>query len=264
MACGVKKIGKALVLRLLLAVACIAPGCSPKTEQAQDAEAYLRSKGYSRAPQIEAIVPDDAGNVTASGRAAPDGRVRFLYGGQRAIGVTADSKGRFKADLPVGGQGELFDVSVDDGGRLMQAEGRLFVPPSNPQKAVMLRPGLPSQPVHGDADPISILDFDNTGALVLTGKVAPRTEVTLGVDGQGITTATSDATGLYYMQVHVAPPAAGAKISLNVQAGSVNAQRAFDFSPADPKAGDRITPADSGWRVDWVLPGGGMQTTVVF
>ncbi len=262
MACQVKTAFPSSCAFAFFALLALA-SCSPKPQAAQDADAYLRSLGYSRGPQIAAVSGAGA-EVTVSGQAFPDGRVRFLYGGQRAVGVTADSKGRFTAALPLTPQGGLYDVSMDDGGRLVEAEGRLFVPQGAPQKAVVLRAGSPSSPVYGDASPISVMDFDPTGALVVTGKVAPKTVVTLSVDGQGMTTATSDGKGLYYMQVHVAPPAEGAVMSLSVEAAGVTTQHTLPFPPADARASDRITAVPDGWRVDWVVPGGGVQTTVVF
>lgn len=244
---------------VLLALA----ACSPKHEVSQDADAYLRAMGYSRGPQVTAVTGAES-TADVTGQSVPGGRVRFLDSSQRAIGVTADSRGHFEAQLPLGTAGGLYDVSVDDGGRLVQAEGRLFVPRGAPQKAVIVRAGSPSTPVYGDASPISVMDFDSTGALVVTGKVPPKTEVTLSVDGQGMTTATSDAKGLYYMQVHVAPPAADATMSLSIEAAGVVTQQSVPFFPADVQGGDRMVAVPGGWRVDWTVPGGGVQTTVVF
>jgi hypothetical protein len=45
-----------------------------------------------------------------------------------------------------------------------------------------------------------------------------------------------------------------------------HADATLTVSPADPLAGGpfRATPAAGGWRVDWLTPGGGVQSTVLF
>ena len=50
--------------------------------------------------------------------------------------------------------------------------------------------------------------------------------------------------------------------TLIVEAGSDRAERTIPVSRAG--AGDAITRLPDGWRVDWVLPGGGQQTTLVY
>lgn len=268
MALAVKKIDTFLAQRwktlILLGIATIAAAaCSPKPQAAQDTDDYMRSRGYSRAPQILSVTAN--GNmVSVSGKAVPEGRVRFLYGDQRAIGVTADSKGRFSADLPVTPQGTLFDVSMEDSGQLMQAEGRLFVPPGAPQKAVLLRAGAPSLPVMPRGTGIAVVDYDAAGAMMVTGAAAPGAAISLTV-GEEIwpKQPAAAANGLFTAICQIPPPEDEAsQISLSVKAGQANWLQMITVSR--PPEGDHISATPGGWRIDWALPGGGSQTTLVF
>lgn len=267
MARGVKNFHPSLARRLYVlsavALAVAAAGCSPKPEASQDPDAYMRSKGYARAPQILSVT-GSGGVATVSGQAVPEGRVRFLYGGQRAIGVTADSKGRFKADLPLSGQGGLFDVAVEDTGRLVQAEGRLFIPPEAPQKAVLMRSGSSSLPVAPQGQGIAFVDYDAAGAMMITGVAKPGAAISAVVDGESWPKQAQAATDGSFTAVTQIPPPGDtvAAVNVTVQAGGQSFQRAVPVS--HPTAGDSVTPVDGGWRVDWAVPGGGMQTTIVF
>lgn len=236
--------------------------CQPAAKAEKDGPAALLEAGYSPTPVITSVTSEASDSLLISGQARPDGRVRFLYGQQRAVGVTADSKGHFVAELPVNPQGSVFDVSMEDSGRLMHAEGRLFVPPGQPSKAVMMRPGSPSLPVAATPG-IFAVDYDAAGALAIAGRVAPKTHVRLTIDGVGID-RTSDAGGYFTAVMQIAAPGDSAMpIALSVDAGGSVWQRNVTVTRA-AAGSDQVTPIAEGWRVDWVLPGGGMQTTLVF
>ncbi|MEI9902722.1 MAG: hypothetical protein WDN06_01120 [Asticcacaulis sp.] len=249
----------------LLGVAGLAmAACTPKPQQAQDDDSYMRAKGYARAPQIT-VVAGSGGTVTVSGLALPGGRVRFLYGADRAIGVTADSKGRFKADLPTTAQGGLYDISMEDTGRQVEADGRLFVPPAAPQKAVILRAGAPSRPVAHPGPGITLVDYDAAGAMLVTGVAAPQAAIAIEVDGVSWPKQPRAAADGAFTATCQIPPLEDTAVTLDitVAAGSETWNRTIAVSRS-PSGGDRITAVNGGWRVDWVLPGDGMQTTLVF
>ncbi len=267
MACGVKKFPSPS-LRLLPAVAVLGvallAGCSPKPQAVQDADAYMRAQGYARAPQILGIT-GSGDTVTVSGEAAPEGRVRFQYGGQHSIGITADSRGRFKAELPLTAQGGLFDISMEDTGRLVQAEGRLFIPPGAPQKAVLMRAGSPSLPLAPGGAGIAVVDYDAAGAMMITGIAAPHVAIAATIDGESWPKQPAGGDKGAFTAICQIPPPQDAATPVNVviQAGGATFTRSVPVSKAPQ--GDRITAIDGGgWRVDWIVPGGGMQTTVVF
>lgn len=267
MACSVKKIsglltmGARLTVLTGLAVVC---ACSPKPQAAQDPDAYLRAAGYSPTPQILSVT--GSGNtVTITGQALPGGRVRILYGDQRATGVTADAKGRFSADVPLQPGGGLYDVSMDDAGRMMQAEGRLFIPPGAPQRAILLRGGAPSVALSPKTEPgVAVIDYDAAGAMIVTGKAAAGAAIVVTIDNESWPKQPpAGADGLFVAVCQFLPPQAdAAPINVTVTAGQQTWNRVISVST--PPATDRITAVDSGWRVDWKVPGGGMQTAMVF
>ncbi|WP_349322042.1 hypothetical protein [Asticcacaulis sp. MM231] len=237
-------------------------GCNgkPALPEAPDA---MRAAGYSRAPQIIEVAQAGSNMFVVTGQTIPDARVRFGYDGNRAIGVTSDSKGRFRAELPAGPQGGLYDLSTEDGGRLMYAEGRLFIPPLAPQKAVLMRAGSPSLALFNDDTEVAVLDYDAAGALAISGRVTPSAAVEVILNGD-IWRTTSDDRGYYNATTQIEPPLkTETPNSLTLVVGEKQIKRDFtDVLPAGNE--DAISRVGEGWRVAWKLPGGGMQTTLVF
>jgi hypothetical protein len=247
--------------------ACVS-GCHPAPPQAKrDDSATLRAAGYAAAPVVTAVTQAAPGMIAVEGQALPDSRVRFQYGKEEAplrIGVTADSKGNFVAELPASPQGSVFDLfSMDDNGRMVHAEGRLFVPPDQPGKAVMMRPGMPSLPVYSRTSGLAVVDYDAAGAFAVAGRVAPHSSVNLTVGDQHFQ-RNSDAQG-YFNAVMQIPPPTDQVAPLNVQAEAGGAvwKRDIGISKASGES-DQVTPMPQGWRIDWKVPGGGLQTTLVF
>ncbi len=137
-------------LLAVLGVAAVTACSRPDAVVHHDRTEELMKQGYSLAPVVLKVSQTEPDKVVIDGQALPGGRVRFLCGldgQQRAIGLTADDKGHFSAELPTGPKGNVFDLSMENSGSLMHAEGRLFVPPNQPGKAVFMRPGAPSLPV---------------------------------------------------------------------------------------------------------------------
>lgn len=259
-----KKMSPLIKLALVLGLV-VMTGCQPGPEEARKSYAEaLKAEGYAAAPVITDVVQSGPGTLIIKGQAQPDGRVRFQYGRQRAIGLTADASGRFSAELPTGPEGSLYDLSTEDGGRLIYAEGRLFVPPGQAAKAVLLRPGTSSLPVKAQGLGIAVVDYDAAGALGVTGRAARKAALDIVVDGEIRAQPTARNDGLFTAMTQIAPPGeAPLRVNLAVEAGGASWRR--DITVTRPLTnGDRVTPMPEGWRVDWTLPGGGMQTTLVF
>ncbi|MFT4075390.1 MAG: hypothetical protein QM647_07630 [Asticcacaulis sp.] len=238
-------------------------GCKEKPK-ATDAVSAMEAAGYWRAPEITAVTQADSSLFVVLGQTIPNARVRFGYGGQRAVGVTSDSKGNFRAELPTGPDGGLYDLSTEDNGRSMHADGRLFIPGGAPEKAVLMRSGAPSLALFNDDQEVAVIDYDRAGALAIAGRVAPSTAVEIMLNGEIRARTISDDRGFYSATTQIDPPGdAETSNSLSVSAGGK--EKPLTFSDSRPKAeGDHITRFGESWRVDWSLPGGGMQTTLVF
>jgi len=251
-------------LLLLILALCATTACQRGTEEARkDYAGVLRAQGYASPPVITARAQGGPGTLIITGQAQPEGRVRFLYGQQRAIGVTADASGKFTAELPAGLEGSVYDLSTEDNGRLIHAEGRLFVPPGQPAKAVLLRPGTASLPVTPQGLGIAVVDYDSAGALGITGRAGPKAALDLLVDGEIRAQPNARDDGVFTAMTQIAPPGdAPQTVSLSADAASTSWKR--QIAVTKPVAGDRVTPIPEGWRIDWTLPGGGAQTTLVF
>ncbi len=237
--------------------------CKEKPK-ATEATSALEAAGYWRAPEITGVDQTGSNMFVVTGQTIPNARVRFSYSGQRAVGVTSDSKGRFRAELPSGPDGGLFDLSTEDSGRSMHADGRLFIPAGAPGKTVLMRPGAPSLALFNDLTAVAVIDYDRAGAVAIAGRVAPTAAIEVVLNGEIRARTTSDDRGFYTATTQIEPPdESEAANTLSVMAGGKEYVRNFKDSRINTD-GDRITRFEDGWRVDWVLPGGGMQTTLVF
>lgn len=266
---------RALAVTAALTVAgCALAACQPPRpaapkDPAAAAAAALEAHGYTLAPTISAIALGDPGFVVVSGAAPPDSRVRFsftdpLRGGAQAVGVTADGQGRFRAEVPITSGGGLYDITVDDGGRPRQAEGRLFVPPGRPDQAVLLRAGVPSRLMWPKDLGISVADYDAAGAFAVSGRVAPGADVTVIVNNEIRDLGRSDPRGDFDAATQIPKPGpAPQTVTVIVQTAKAEFRRDVQVA-APPGPGDRFTAVPGGWRVDWQVPGGGEQSTVVF
>ncbi len=265
-----------LVLAGALACAAIAclTACQPSHPAAKDPAAAdaaaLEAQGYTHAPVVTAVKPGEAGFVVIDGAAPADSRMRFAFadplkGGTQGVGVTTDGQGHFSAEVPVSSVGGLYDITADDGGRLRQMEGRMFVPPGRPDRTVLLRPGLASQSMTPQAKGIWVADYDAAGAFALSGRVAPNAAVTVIVNNEVRAEVHSDAQGLFNAATQVPPPTASAQtVSVIVQAAGESFRRDVQVVAGPTPFVDHMAAAPDGWQVDWQVPGGGGQSTVVF
>ena len=258
----------ALGLAAGLLGACQPSRPAPK-DPAAEAVAALEAHGYAHAPKISAITLGDPGFILVNGEAPADSRVRFsftdpLKGGAQAVGVTADGQGRFRAEVPITSNGGLYDITVDDGGRPRQAEGRLFVPPGRPDQAVLLRAGVPSRLMWPKAPGIAVADYDAAGAFAVSGRVAPYADVTVIVNNEIRDLGRSDPHGDFDAATQIPKPGATPQIvTVIVQTAKAEFRRDVQVvAPSGP--GDHFAAVPGGWRVDWQIPGGGEQSTVVF
>ncbi|EGF90344.1 hypothetical protein ABI_33620 [Asticcacaulis biprosthecium C19] len=267
--------------------------CQPVKPSAEAAAAAeLRARGYSRVPEVTSVIQE--GEVfVVFGQATQRGRVNLIYSGTNAAGQSvrsylgdeADKTGQFRVpEVPIGVNGGLYDltvdserdrdaetatsqapdsVQIDQRGRTMRAEGRLFVPRGRPDKAAMLLPGGAARSLSKEKLILAAADYDSTGGIAVAGHVAPTTTVNLVVSGIIIGRSQSDDQGRYQVTGQIAAPGElETGLEIEIETDKQSEKRTIPVSL--PAPGDRITPVDGAWRVDWTLPGGGVQTTIVF
>ena len=188
--------------------------------------------------------------------ASPDGT---------AITGVASRTGRFSLSAPVGATPRLYSLSETTGGRLARAVGYIAVLPAPGPTAVVLRPAASAALPANDATPgIDAVDYDASGAARASGRVAPGETVRLSMDGREDGEDPADAAGVFSATLSrpLAPgphelTAIGQK--LRASAGFV-AARVSRVSTAPFDA----TRMAGSWRIDWMTPGGGVQSTVLF
>lgn len=236
---------------------CGGAGDAGQADQAAEAEA-----GYADPPQATAVLALPGGGVTIVGRAAPDARVRATTPSGDTHGATAGQDGVYRLDLPASDAGRLVSLSVGDADMSVAADGWLFIPPDRPRSAAMLRPGAAARPLAQDAGLIGAVDYDAAGGVAVAGFTAPETDVAAFVDGQPAGDARSDGAGFYSLRLDRQIAAGTSRIA--VRSGDASAQRTVRLVAATPSQVFSAARQSDGWRIDWLTPGGGAQTTQIF
>ena len=135
--------------------------------------------------------------------------------------------------------------------------------------------GAPSSPAGSDGGaPVSIdvVDYDDEGQLIVSGRSAPQSDVRLYLDNEYVGTARTGADGSF--QVQPADPVAPGVYALRVDevgpAGSVLARAETPFQRADAvetlPGFSRVVvqPGNSLWRIARQVYGEGIQYTVIY
>jgi hypothetical protein len=249
--------GIASALAVLALGGCGGPGEAGQAEAAAEADT-----GYADPPQATAVLALPGGGMTIVGRAAPDARVRATTPSGDTHGATAGADGIYRLDLPASDSGRLVSLSVGDADRAVAADGWLFIPPDRPRSAAMLRPGAAARPLAQDAGLIGAVDYDAAGGVAVAGFTAPETDVQALVDGRPAGDARSDGAGFYSLRLDRQIAAGTTRIA--VRSGDASAQRTVRLAAATPSQVFSATRQSDGWRIDWLTPGGGVQTTQIF
>ena len=152
---------------------------------------------------------------------------------------------------------------MSDNGRVLQAMEYLFVAPDG--VVARLRAGGGTQaPARGQAADLAglALDYDNQRAATLSGVAAPHETVTVRVDGVERSQGSADSAGRFVLALQ--PLAAGAhEFELMGVAQQIHFAAAVEAPAALGKATYAAQKTGQAWRIDWVTPGGGEQTTLI-
>jgi hypothetical protein len=166
--------------------------------------------------------------------------------------------------IPAAGDVRLFGLSATTPGRTVQAEGYLAVAPSG--EAAQLRSGSGARAfvTHGAGVALLAADFDRKGGTVVSGEAPAGASVSVTVDDQKRGLAKAGADGRFLLALNE-PLKPGAH-SILAEAGGVRAQKILILSvPPHPSGGPfQARIVDGGWEIDWLTPGGGVQSTVLY
>jgi hypothetical protein len=184
-----------------------------------------------------------------------------------AFGATARDDGQWSINTPGSPAVGLFGVAAELAGRDVQSEGYVAVLPGPGPAGALLRAGGGAVVLVGpllSGLKIAAVDYDGSGAAVVSGMARPGAPARLFIDGAAAGEARVNDRGRFsissggilqpgdhQVRVDCADQTASAKFSLDHP-------RSISGLPYHAER----TPA--GWRIDWLTPGGGEQTTLIF
>ena len=232
-------------------------GCGRKPVAAKSDARSGSAADYAIPPQATS-----ASEGLLQGAASPNARVRLASPDGSALVATADAAGRWRIQLPATPEARIFSLSEAAGGRQAQGEGYLVVDPTG--KAALLRAGAGAIRLDPRRPPaLSALDYDAEGGAVISGTAPAQSLVFLKVDGRQIAEARVDAAGRYAIALN--QPLLGGAHSLEVSGDNFTSAARTEASPPAPLVAGpmRRQLVTGGLRVDWLTPGGGVQSTVL-
>jgi len=250
--------------------ACQKPAARP-APSAAPATADEAASAYIVPPELKAAQHSAAGGVELRGTSRPDAQIRLLTSDGGMLSAVADHSGYWEMRAP-SVDPRLFALAEETGGRLVRSRGFIAILPAPGIPALVLRPGAGphafgsahSQPV------IGAVDFDRGGAGVVSGLAAPGQALRVQVDGAEVGEGRSDAAGYFSISLAemLKPGAHTAVVRAVNDQGQLGqpAQASFEVGPASMPLTPPLTAQrlEGGWRIDWVTPGGGVQTTIAF
>ncbi|NGM48496.1 hypothetical protein G5B46_02625 [Caulobacter sp. 602-2] len=265
---GIRKAAfKPWPLALVLVVALAACGeegrrdwgrAAPAAQPTRDPEAaYL-------APPKVVTAAIQGGGVALSGSATAGASVRLGSPTGEATSVEADAAGLWRAVLAGAPEPRLFGLSMTREGRTVQAEGYVLVTPEG--MVALLKAGGGSEPLSGPSDSLRILaiDYDQDGGAVISGVGRPGAGFGVRVDRVTQAEAKVDAQGRFSFSL-TRPLGHGEHAVQVAGEGGEDLVRIAVSPPAALTAGPlHAERLDGAWRADWMTPGGGVQTTVLY
>ncbi|CAN5261653.1 hypothetical protein BH10PSE4_BH10PSE4_03610 [soil metagenome] len=225
-----------------------------------DAEQASPQAGYLKPPQVLSATRQ-AGGMVLSGQAAPKSSVRLGAPTGETLTGQADETGRWRIVAPQAAEPRLYGLSMTLQGRTVQAQGYLMITPSG--MAVLLRAGAGAEVMaQASSSPRMLaIDYDRSGGGVISGVAAPGAGLGVRVDRTTRGEGKADDAGRFALSLNQALETGPRTIQVAGEGGEQ--QIVLEVSPPRPPSGGPVhsTLTPLGWRVDWVTPGGGVQTT---
>ena len=247
---------------VLLIAACEGKPATAPNKAAPGAETAAEA-GYLEPPRVTAV-KSAGGVVRLTGSAAPNAKVRIASPAGDAIFAQADAAGRWNARVAPTQAVNLYGLSMKNSERMAQAEGYILVTADGGVAQLRGGSGAVALSKSSNAPRILAIDYDRDGGAVVSGVAAPGVELALRVDRASRGETKSDAKGRFL--IALAEPLKPGPHDFEVSGRGGEDRRQVDITmprrlETGPYAGERT---DFGWRVDWMTPGGGEQTTLLF
>ena len=255
------------ILIALLAACAALTGCSRATpSHGPSAHAADPLAGYLPPPQI--VQAERRGQaVLLTIAAAPGAIVRLASPDGSATTGQADRKGAIRLAAPVGAAPRLYSLSETVGGRLARAMGYVAVLPAPGPPAALLRPAaaaaLPPSLSPTQRGVVAI-DYDASGAAMASGHAAPSETIRLFLDGKDTGEDPADTAGVF--NASFSKSLAPGPHVLGIVGQRLRASASFTAARSARLANPFFdaTRMDGAWRIDWMTPGGGVQSTILF
>ena len=255
-------------------------------------------------PSFDVVRVNPKGDAVIAGRAEPGAEVTIKDAGDVVGKVTADKRGEWvlvpEKPFPSGARqlslqekttsGEeksskdvvvLFVPEKKPGGSGQQAEAVAVLSPREGQGASkILQAPAPVTSGTGDSPKpksekdltLKVIDYDEEGRVVLSGKAPPGSEVRAKVDGKTVGTATADKAGDW--QISPPAPVVSGQHAIRIEqigkSGIVLAKLNVPFSRATVRPGTLapgtivVEPGNSLWRIARATYGEGTKYTLIF
>ena len=246
-----------LATALLAACGAGAPGSAKTADKADSAEA-----GYVAPPTLEATRRTGSG-VALSGHGTPDADLRLGSPTGEVVMGKVDALGQWSVTVPNEAGVRLFGLSTIHDGRTVQAEGYVMV--ADGGEVALLRAGAGARRLAAESSSPRILavDVDREGGAVVSGVAAPGAGLNVRVDRVTRGGGRADDEGRFFISLTDSLSPGVHDIQVGGEGGE-NAV-AVAISPAAPLTYGpvRADRTGMGWRIDWMTPGGGVQTTLL-
>jgi hypothetical protein len=241
-------------------------GCNGKPLVTPGAEPAAEDAGYVTPPMPDAVQVAGDG-LRLSGSAQPGARVRLATPQGEALNATAEPQGRWTIALGPLPEPRIFGLSATAKGGQVQSEGYVLVTPKG--QAAVLRAGVGALRIDPGSRPgLRAIDFDQGGGVEVSAVAPSGATVILNLDGRQAAQGRAEASGRYDASL----PAAGSPTRILPGAHHVQVfgdgfsdSVTFQVSAAPPLAQGPLRSqfTSAGLRVDWMTPGGGVQSTIL-
>lgn len=265
---------------------------APEPDTAEEAAAPTETAPETEAvpdlspPSFDVVRVDPRGTAVVAGRGAPGGRVSLLAGETELAAVEIDPAGEWvivlSDPLPAGTVELSLRMSTSDGQDIRSEQVVVVsVPESRAETPLVVlgRPGEASEVLQGPFDGVGMgplvletVDYDDTGAVIFSGRAEPEAAVRVIADGQIVGEGQADAAGRWTVRASAGfePGVYDLQVDQLDEQGRVTAVIVLPFERATAEAiemaGDRVVvqPGNSLWRIARQLYGEGMQYTVIY
>jgi hypothetical protein len=244
----------------ILTLAGCGDGAAPAIAPKAAAPAQVAA-GYLAPPAVTSAGARD-GRILLAGTAPANAKVRLATPQGDALFAQADAKGGWSLALPASTEARIFGLSAAAGPRTAQGEGYLLLTAAG--EAVLLRAGAGAVRIGRQGlSGVDAVDFDREGGAVISGRAPANAPLSIHIDGDKTAEGRADAEGRY--AIVLPQPIAGGRHQIDVFGDAAENSVTIDAGPAAPISNGpfRSAAVAGGLRVDWMTPGGGVQSTLL-